>query len=43
MKTEFQPHQLLLMLFSGWLNRHQQKVIDYFLEENRVLRELHKG
>jgi len=31
------------MMFSGWVNRHQQKVIDYLLEENRVLRELHKG
>jgi hypothetical protein len=43
MKTEFQPLQLLLMVFSGWVNRHQQKVIDFLLEENRVLRELHKG
>jgi transposase InsO family protein len=31
------------MMFSGWVNRHQQKVIDYLLEENRVLKELHKG
>jgi transposase InsO family protein len=43
MKTAFQPLQLLLMMFSGWVNRHQQQVIDYLLEENRVLRELHKG
>lgn len=43
MKSAFQPLQLLLMMFSGWVNRHQQKVIDYLLEENRVLRELHKG
>ncbi len=43
MKTAFQPLQLLLLMFSGWVNRHQQKVIDYLLEENRVLRELHKG
>jgi hypothetical protein len=27
-----------LLLFSGWINRHQQAVIDYLLEENRVLR-----
>ena len=26
------------MLFSGWVNRQQQAVIDYLLEENRVLR-----
>ncbi|MHC4944162.1 MAG: integrase core domain-containing protein [Planctomycetota bacterium] len=31
------------MMFLGWVNRHQQKVIDYLLEENRVLKELHKG
>ncbi len=23
MKTSFQPLQLLLMIFSGWVNRHQ--------------------
>ena len=28
----------LLLLFSGWVNRQQQAVIDYLLEENRVLR-----
>jgi transposase InsO family protein len=31
------------MMFSGWVNRHQQMVIDYLLEENRVLREIRKG
>lgn len=29
------------MMFSGWVNQHQPKVIDYLLEENRVLREFH--
>ena len=29
----------LLLLFSGWVNRHQSEVIDYLKEENRVLRE----
>lgn len=43
MKTAYQPLHLLLLMFSGWVNRHQQQVIDYLLEENRVLRELHKG
>jgi hypothetical protein len=28
----------LLLLVSGWVNRHQQDVIDYLREENRVLR-----
>src|SRR5215831_1593552 len=27
-----------LLLFSGWVNRQQQAVIAYLLEENRVLR-----
>jgi hypothetical protein len=25
-------------MFSGWVNRQQQAVIDHLLEENRVLR-----
>ena len=31
--------QFLLLTFAGWVNRKQQKVISYLLEENRVLRE----
>ncbi len=31
--------RFILLLFSGLVNRHQQKVIDYLLEENRVLRQ----
>jgi putative transposase len=27
-----------LLLFSGWVNRHQNHVIDYLREENRILR-----
>src|SRR5207302_4679784 len=26
-------------LIAGWMNRHQQAVIEYLMEENRVLRE----
>jgi putative transposase len=33
------PLQLLLLTFSGWVNRHQCDVIDYLQEENCVLRE----
>lgn len=29
----------LLLTFAGWVNRRQQEVIDYLIEENRVLRE----
>ena len=32
------PLAFVLLLFSGWVNRNQQAVIDYLLEENRVLR-----
>src|SRR5262245_48105448 len=32
------PLAFFPLLFSGWVNRQQQAVIDYLLEENRVLR-----
>ena len=32
------PLAFFLLLFSGWVNRNQQAVIEYLLEENRVLR-----
>ena len=31
--------QLLLLTVSGWVHRHQQDVIAYLVEENRVLKE----
>jgi len=39
MSSLFQPFHLLLMMFAGWVNRHQLDVIDYLQEENRVLKE----
>ena len=33
------PWQLMLIYLAGWLNRHQQAVIDYIKEENRILKE----
>ena len=33
------PLQLLLMMFAGWVNRHQMDMIEYLKEENRVLKE----
>jgi putative transposase len=33
------PFQLALLMFSGWVNRHQLDVIEYLQEENRVLKE----
>ena len=35
------PLAFFVLLFSGWVNRQQQAVIDYLLEENRVLRAAH--
>jgi putative transposase len=35
------PLAFVVLLFAGWVNRQQQAVIDYLLEENRVLREAH--
>jgi len=33
------PLQFLMLILSGWVNRHQQDVIEYLQEENRALRE----
>ncbi len=35
------PHALQFLVFTlaGWLNRHQEDLIDYLREENRILRE----
>ena len=33
------PLQFLLLVFAGWVNRHQAEVVAYLQEENRVLRE----
>jgi hypothetical protein len=30
---------MLLVMMAGWLNRHQQDVIEYVKEENKILRE----
>jgi hypothetical protein len=33
------PLRFLTLNFAGWVNRHQQDVIEYLQEENRALRE----
>jgi putative transposase len=33
------PLQFLMLVFAGWVNRHQQDAIEYLQEENRALRE----
>ena len=39
MANVIQPFHFLVITLAGWLNRHQQAVIDYLIEENRVLKE----
>src|SRR5262249_27820061 len=39
MNTPFDPFSFLVTAIAGWMNRHQQQVIEYLVEENRVLRE----
>jgi hypothetical protein len=43
MTNAIQPFHLLVIALAGWLNRHQQAVIDYLIEENRVLKEQLEG
>ena len=43
MRADFYPLQILLFTVSGWVNRHQQDIIAYLVEENRVLKEQLKG
>ena len=39
MRAVSDPFSFLVVSIAGWLNRHQQHVIEYLIEENRVLRE----
>jgi hypothetical protein len=32
------PWQLLVLGVAGWINRHQQDVIDYLVDENHILK-----
>jgi putative transposase len=43
MTVDLSPLRLLLVTLVGWANRHQQQVIEYLVEENRVLKEQLKG
>jgi len=38
MTNAIQPFHLIIIALAGWLNRQQQVVIDYLIEENRVLK-----
>jgi len=39
MKHVLKPRQLFLIILAGWINRHQQDLIEYLESENWVLRE----
>lgn len=43
MSNVIPPFHLLLIVLAGWLGRHQQAVIDYLIEENRVLEQQLEG
>ena len=39
MNTIVSPPIFLVCLLAGWLNREQQKILEYLQEENRILKE----
>ncbi|MGH7753853.1 MAG: integrase core domain-containing protein, partial [Gemmatimonadales bacterium] len=43
MTADVYPLQVLLVTLAGWVNRRQQHVIEYLVEENRVLKGQLKG
>ena len=43
MAAGYYPLQVLLLTVSGWVNREQQRTIEYLVEENKVLKEQLKG
>ncbi len=43
MALTLQPFQGLLLTVSSWVRRHQERVIEYLSEENRVLKEQGRG
>jgi len=41
--AEIYPLQVLLATVSGWMNRRQGEILEYLIEENRILKEQLKG
>jgi hypothetical protein len=39
MRTRLDPFSFLVVSIAGWINQRQHRVIEYLIEENRVLRE----
>src|SRR5262245_40925046 len=38
MRVAFDPLSFLVTSLAGWMNQHQQHIIEFLMEENRVLR-----
>src|SRR5262252_663549 len=39
MRVAFDPFSFVVTSLAGWMNQHQQHIIEFLREENRVLRE----
>jgi hypothetical protein len=39
MRAGLDPFSFLVVAIAGWINQRQQQLIEYLVEENRVLRE----
>jgi hypothetical protein len=39
MRAVWDPFSFVVVSMAGWMNQHQQQIIEYLVEENRVLRE----
>src|SRR5215472_17489931 len=39
MRAILDPFSFVVISIAGWMNQHQQHLIEYLIEENRVLRE----
>jgi hypothetical protein len=39
MRAGLDPFSFLVVAVAGWLNGRQQQIVEYLIEENRVLRE----
>ena len=39
MRVRLDPFSFLITTLAGWMNQHQGYVIEYLMEENRILRE----
>jgi hypothetical protein len=39
MRAGLDPFSFLVISIAGWMNQRQQQIIEYLVEENRVLRE----